>query len=249
MADNAFLPILDSPVSNGKSWGRKTERKRDREKKEEKKRVAELENPRREIDSSRKNSCKFRRALRLWGGKKGNRGDKNEKEGGVVRGGGGWRWQKGRNASDGAWIKRERKLIEPRGNYELRWPRLIHFRFVQRFPRLAPTLLVTVHDGRAPDTRVFYPFPPMLRFRAVPLRFSLCRAFSTPSLACWGKPTESRGKGSEEEEKLPGNRVTGRGTPSTFTYEGGRVLKGVEGCGGKRGGENWEKRELRGYIH
>lgn len=123
-----------------------------------------MENPRREIDSSRKNSCKFRRALRLWGGKKGNRGDKNEKEGGVVRGGGGWRWQKGRNASDGAWIKRERKLIEPRGNYELRWPRLIHFRFVQRFPRLAPTLLVTVHDGRAPDTRVYYPFPPCFGF-------------------------------------------------------------------------------------
>lgn len=23
--------------------------------------------------------------------------------------------------------------------------------------------------------------------------------------------------------------MTGRGTPSTFTYEGGRVLKGVEG--------------------
>lgn len=65
--------------------------------------------------------------------KKGNRGDKNEKEGEE-------RWEKGRNASDGgAWIKRERKLIEPRGNYELRWPRLIHFRFVQRFPRLAPT--------------------------------------------------------------------------------------------------------------
>ena len=135
--------------------------------------------------------------------------------------------RKGRNASDEggggrAWIKRERELIEPRGNYELRWPRLIHFRFVAEISSAcaylssssSPAALVTVHDGRAPDTRVFHTPspPPSFGFAPFPLHFSLCRALPT---RVW------------------------RGTvPVTL-----RVLKGVEGRGKLR-----EARIERVYI-
>ena len=59
-----------------------------------------------------------------------------------------------------------RKLIEPRGNYELRWPRLIHFR-LQRFPRHGAVQLASRLrwcNGRVPTgytyrgARFFAPF-------------------------------------------------------------------------------------------
>lgn len=108
--------------------------------------------------------------------------------------------RKGRNASDEggggrAWIKRERELIEPRGNYELRWPRLIHFRFVAEISSAcaylssSPAALVTVYDGRAPDTRVFH--TPSFRHQAsVSRRFLSVSLFVEP---CRGKPTEKGG--------------------------------------------------------
>lgn len=148
--------------------------------------------------------------------------------------------RKGRNASDEggggrAWIKRERELIEPRGNYELRWPRLIHFRFVAEISSAcaylssSPAALVTVHDGRAPDTRVFHTPspPPSFGFAPFPLRFSLCRAL----------PRETDRE--RRRKNYPGNTRVWRGTvPVTL-----RVLKGVEGRGKLR-----EARIERVYI-
>lgn len=138
--------------------------------------------------------------------------------------------RKGRNASDEggggrAWIKRERELIEPRGNYELRWPRLIHFRFVAEISSAcaylssssSPAALVTVHDGRAPDTRVFHTPspPPSFGFAPFPLRFSLCRALPF-SLAEGNRQRK-------EEEKLPGKHAR-------MAWNGSRYVEGVEGC-------------------
>lgn len=155
--------------------------------------------------------------------------------------------RKGRNASDEegggrAWIKRERELIEPRGNYELRWPRLIHFRFVAEISSAcaylssssSPAALVTVHDGRAPDTRVFH--TPSFRHQA-----SVSRRFLSVSL--FVEPCPSRLPRETDRERrrknYPGNTRVWRGTvPVTL-----RVLKGVEGRGKLR-----EARIERVYI-
>lgn len=83
------------------------------------------------------------------------------------------------------------------------------------------------------------------RRASVSRRFSLCRAFSFPFRSLRETDREfGREKGSEEEEKLPGNRVT-RVAWNTCRYVR-RWLKGVKGYrGGRRGRGRRKLREAR----